>query len=62
MSLLRQVLEDYLRMRRALGYKLDGPDRQLDRFVTYLEQTGARTVTIENAVAWATQPAGADPG
>jgi len=62
MSSLRQVLEDYLRMRRALGYKLDGPDRQLDRFVTYLEQIGAQTVTIENAVAWATQPAGADPG
>lgn len=62
MSSLREVLEDYLRMRRALGYKLEGPDRLLDRFVTYLEQTGARTVTIENAVAWATQPAGADPG
>ena len=62
MSSLREVLGDYLRMRRALGYKLDGPDRLLDQFVTYLEQTGALTVTIENAVAWATQPAGADPG
>ena len=62
MSWLREVLGDYLRMRRALGYKLDGPDRLLDQFVTYLEQTGALTVTIENAVAWATQPAGADWG
>lgn len=62
MSSLRQALEDYLRMRRALGYKLKGPDRQLERFVTYLEQTGAETVTIENAIAWATQPAQADPG
>jgi integrase len=49
-------------MRRALGYKLEGPGRQLERFVSYLEQTGAQTVTIENAVAWATLPAGADPG
>jgi len=61
-SSLRNAAEDYLRMRRALGYKLEGPGRQLGQFLAYLEQTGARTVTIENAVAWATQPAGADPG
>jgi integrase len=60
-SSLRQALEDYLRMRRALGYKLERPGRQLGQFVTYLEETGAQTVTIENAVAWATQPAEADP-
>jgi integrase/recombinase XerD len=61
MSSLRQVLKDYLRMRRALGYKLERQGRQLHQLVTYLEQTGARTVTIEDAVAWATQPAEADP-
>jgi integrase/recombinase XerD len=61
-SSLRSAAEDYLRMRRALGYKLEAPGRQLEQFVTYLEQTGALTVTIENAVAWATQPAEADPG
>jgi integrase/recombinase XerD len=60
-SSLRSAAEDYLRMRRALGYKLEGPGRQLERFVTYLEQTGSETVTIENAVAWATQPSDADP-
>src|SRR5688500_20094600 len=48
-------------MRRTLGYKLERPSRQLEQFVTYLEQTGARTVTIENALAWA-QSAGVDPG
>jgi integrase/recombinase XerD len=61
-SSLRNAVEDYLRMRRALGYKLETPGRQLEQFVSYLEQTGAQTVTIENAVAWATQPAEADPG
>jgi len=61
-SSLRTAAEDYLRMRRALGYKLEGPGRQLEQFVTYLEQTAAHTVTIENALAWATLPAGADPG
>ena len=61
MNSLREVLADYLRMRRALGYKLEAPGRQLHQFVSYLERTDARTVTIENAVAWATQPASADP-
>ena len=60
MSSLREVAEDYLRMRRALGYKLELAGWQLEKFVTYLEQTDATTVTIENAVTWATS-AGADP-
>jgi len=61
MSALRDVAEDYLRMRRALGYKLEIQGLLLDGFVSYLEDLDAATVTIENAVAWATLPAGADP-
>ena len=60
MSSLREVADDYLRMRRSLGYKLEISGWQLEKFVTYLEQTEAGTVTIENALAWATS-AGADP-
>jgi integrase len=52
--------EDYLRTRRALGYKLERQGRQLREFVGYLEQAGASTVTIEHAVAWAIVPASAD--
>lgn len=59
MTALREIAEDYLRMRRALGYKLKISGWQLEKFVSYLEQTGATTVTIENAVAWATS-AGTD--
>jgi integrase/recombinase XerD len=59
-STLAAAAEDYLRMRRALGYKLERQGRQLRQFVAYLEQAGASTVTIEHAVAWATQPADAD--
>jgi integrase/recombinase XerD len=62
MSALRDVAEDYLRMRRALGYKLEIPGLLLGGFISYLEDIEADTVTIENAVAWATLPAGADPG
>jgi integrase len=54
MTALREIAEDYLRMRRALGYKLKVSGRQLEQFVSYLEQTDATTVTIENATAWAT--------
>ena len=61
MSAIRRAAEDYLQMRRALGYKLQIQGWMLHGFVSYLEQAGANTVTIEHAVAWATQPAGADP-
>jgi integrase/recombinase XerD len=60
-SAVRRAAEDYLRMRRALGYKLEIQGWMLRGFVSYLEQVGATTVTIEHAVAWATQPDGADP-
>jgi len=54
MTALREIAEDYLRMRRALGYKLKISGWHLEKFVSYLELTEATTVTIENAVAWAT--------
>jgi integrase/recombinase XerD len=60
MSTLEAAAADYLRVRRALGYKLGRQGRQLLQFVAYLEQVGASTVTIEHAIAWVTQPAGAD--
>jgi len=59
-SALRAVAEDYLRVRRALGYKLEVQGWLLGEFITYLEQTAAATITIDAAVAWATSPAAAD--
>src|SRR5258708_473087 len=61
MSALSHAVEDYLSVRRALGYKLVENGRQLADFVAYLEVAGARTVTTELAVAWATQPTGCTP-
>ena len=60
-SALRQRAEEYLKMRRSLGYKLLRQGPVLLDFIGYLEHTGASTVTTEAAVAWATQPAGAAP-
>jgi integrase len=61
MSVLRKHLEDYLALRRSLGFKLGRPGQMLEGFVGYLEHAGAETVTTGHALAWATGPAGADP-
>lgn len=59
MSPLRSALADYLTVRRALGHKLVKVERLLGQFVTYLEERGAETIKIEDALAWATAPGGA---
>lgn len=56
MSTLAEHLEDYLRMRRALGFELARHGQMLPSFVAYLEAAGASTVTVELAVAWAQLP------
>lgn len=61
MSTLSGSVDDYLSVRRALGYKLREHGYVLPDFVAYLEATGAATITTEAAVAWATQPTGSTP-
>jgi len=57
MSALREAAEEYLQVRRALGYKLRQPGRLLVQFVEFLEERGASHITTELALAWARQPA-----
>jgi len=52
----RQALADYLRIRRALGYRLERAGKLLPQFIDYLEEIGAEVVTSEQALAWATLP------
>jgi len=61
MSALCRHVEDYLRLRRALGFKLERAGRLLPQLVAYLEAAGAATVTSELAIAWARQPGRARP-
>lgn len=61
MSPLRRAAEDYLAMRRSLGYKLQRQGPLLLDFAGYLDCAGATTVTTEAAMAWATLPADASP-
>jgi integrase len=59
MSALRHHAEDYLQVRRALGYKLVGEGQLLTSFVGYLDQAGASTVTTRAAVDWVKLATGA---
>ena len=61
MSALRQAAEQYLALRRALGFKLTAQGYLLLDFLAYAERAGADTVTVELALEWAQLPAGKDP-
>ncbi len=61
MSPLSQHVEDYLRLRRSLGFKLERAGRLLPQLVGYLEAAGAETITSELAISWARQPAHTRP-
>jgi integrase len=61
MSGLPRHLEDYLRLRRALGFKLEFPGHVLPSLIGYLEAAGAATITAELAIAWAGLPRGVQP-
>lgn len=52
---------DYLRLRRALGYKLKFEGQVLPQFVAYLDAIGAQSITVEAAIAWTRLSEGAQP-
>lgn len=58
---LYQAAEDYLGVRRALGFKLVRTGHLLLQFCDYAENLGLERVTTEAAVAWASLPGNADP-
>jgi integrase/recombinase XerD len=56
---LREALLQYLALRRALGFKLKTTGRLLGQFVDHIDAQGATTLTVTDALAWATLPVGA---
>ena len=52
---LREALEEYLTVRRVLGFILAEPSRLLRKFVVYAEQEDTSFITTELAVRWAIQ-------
>lgn len=61
MSALHEHLDEYLTMRRALGYDLDKLEHLAGQFCAWLAAAGKETFTTADAVEWARQPADADP-
>lgn len=61
MSTLSAHVEDYLRLRRALGYKLERAGHLLPKLVAYLEAAGSPRLTSELAISWARLPVQARP-
>ncbi len=61
MKTLRQAAQDYIRMRRHLGFKMRHEERRLRRFVSFMEQCDASYITTKLALKWATEPTDAQP-
>ena len=61
MSSLREALDDYLRIRRQFGFRLEQDGRLLESFIGFLEQAGALHITTDLALAWARLPVQAHP-
>jgi integrase/recombinase XerD len=57
MSALSEHAEQYLAIRRSMGFKLERAGRLLSDFVAFTETAGLSTVTVDGALTWACQPA-----
>jgi integrase/recombinase XerD len=53
MNTLRRSAQEYLAMRRALGFKLRDTGKRLLEFATFMEQRRASYITVPLALAWA---------
>lgn len=61
MNTLREAVDEYLCMRRHLGFKLHQAGRDLLDFVTFMEQHEAPFITRSLALAWARRPGNVQP-
>jgi integrase len=61
MTKLKKALEEYLAVRRAMGFKLHLAGRLLYRFVEFTEKKKASFITTKLVLEWATQPKDAQP-
>jgi integrase/recombinase XerD len=53
MSALGDVLDEYLALRRAVGFTLVWPGRILSDFVAFVDARGESTITVTAALEWA---------
>ena len=53
MTTLRQAVEEYLSLRRALGFKLSDVGLAFKSFLAFCDSEGATVVTVDLARRWA---------
>jgi integrase/recombinase XerD len=58
MSPLQRASEEYLALRRAMGFKLERHGQLLEKLVAHLDAAGVQTVTTAAALEWAALPEG----
>ena len=58
MTRLQAALEDYITIRRTMGFKFEDSAKLLSGFVAQLEHDGSQVITSVAAVAWATAAGG----
>jgi len=61
MTTLRQAVQEYVRMRRDLGFKLHEAGKRLLDFVRFMELHRASYITQALALAWAQEPSHVQP-
>jgi len=61
MNTLRQAVEEYLDLRRNLGFKLRDAGKGLLDFVTFMDQHRASYITQALALSWAPKPSNVQP-
>ena len=61
MKPLTKAIEDYLALRRSLGFKLHSAGAALMNFASFMERQQAQSITTRLALDWAQQPVDAQP-
>lgn len=61
MNTLREGLEDYLVLRRGLGFKMHDASLLLPRFVGFMEERQAQHITAQLALEWVQQATSVQP-
>jgi len=61
MKPLRDAIQDYLALRRSLGFKLHDAGAALAHFASFVEQRGATHITTQLALAWAQESCSVQP-
>ena len=59
MKPLTKAIQDYLALRRNLGFKLRDAGMVLAKFASFMEQRNAQCITTQLALEWAQQPSNA---